>query len=77
MRAELLELYNDTWRQGEEPVLSAEGLTALLEWTLLTVSASEIVPVEFSYQAGELFGGHDIAVEVDAELQFCDIDLRG
>jgi hypothetical protein len=76
IRAELLELYNDTWR-GDEPVLSAAELTARLEWTLLTVSASDIVPVEFGYHAGELFGGHGVAVEVDAELRFSDIDLRG
>jgi hypothetical protein len=77
MRAELLELYNDTWRRGEESVLSAGELTARLEWTLLTLSGSEVVPVEFSYHAGELFGGHGVAVEVDAELRFTDIDLRG
>jgi len=68
MQAELLELYNDTWRQGDEPVLSAEELTAQLEWQLLVISASEIVPVEFSYGAGELFGCHGVAVEVDADL---------
>jgi hypothetical protein len=77
IRAELLELYNDTWRQSDETVLSAEELTTQLEWTLLTVSASDIVPVEFSYHAGELFGGHGVAVEVDDEFQFRDIDLRG
>jgi hypothetical protein len=77
MRAELLELYNDVWRQGDEPVLSAAELTARLEWTLLTVSASDIVPVEFSYHAGELFGGHGVAVDIDTKLRFRDIDLRG
>ena len=77
MRVELLELYNDTWRQEDEPVLSAAELTARLEWTLLTVSGSDLVPVEFGYHAGELFGGHGVAVEVGAELRFRDIDLRG
>lgn len=77
MRAELLELYNDVWRQGDEAVLSAGELTARLEWTLLTVSASEIVPVEFSYHVDELFGGHGVVVEVDAELPFRDVELRG
>ena len=57
--------------------MSAEGLTVLLEWTLLTVSAGKIVPVQFSYHAGELFGGHGVAVEVDAGLRFRGIDLRG
>jgi hypothetical protein len=76
IRVELLELYNDTWRQGE-PVLSAEELTARLDWQLLTVTASDVVPVEFSYGAGELFGYHGVTIEVDAELRFRDIDLRG
>jgi hypothetical protein len=77
MQAGLLELYNDTWRQGDEPELSAAELTARLEWQLLSVSASDIVPVEFSYDAGELFGYHGVTVEVDESLAFRDIDLRG
>lgn len=77
MQAELLELYNDTWRQADEPVLSAEELTARLDWQLLSVSASDVVPVEFSYGAGELFGYHGVTVEVGAGLRFRDIDLRG
>jgi hypothetical protein len=77
LRAELLSLYNDTWRQSDEPILSANELEAWLEWQLLTISASEIVPVEFSYDAGELFGYHGVTVEVDAELQFRNINLRG
>jgi hypothetical protein len=77
MRAKLLALYNDTWRQSDEPILTAEGLTARLDWTLLDISASDIVPVEFSYEAGELFGYHGVTVEVDADLRFRGIDLRG
>src|SRR5262245_64886908 len=77
LRAELLELYNDTWRQEGEPKLSAKGLADQLEWSLLTVSASEVVPVEFSYEAEDLFGGHGVTVEVDKELRFRDIELRG
>jgi hypothetical protein len=77
IRAALLELFNDTWRRSNEPILSAEELTARLDWQLLTISASDIVPVEFSYGAGELFGYHGVTVEVDAELRFHDIELRG
>jgi hypothetical protein len=77
IQAELLELYNGTWRQSEEPELTAGELTARLDWQLVVVNASEIVPVEFSYGAGELFGYHGVTVEVDANLQFRDIDLRG
>lgn len=77
MSAELLELYNDTWRQGDEPELSADVLAERLVWQSLTVSASDIVSVEFSYDAGELFGHHGITVEVDESLGFRDIELRG
>ena len=65
IRAELLELYNDTWRQGDEPALSADELTTRLEWQLLDVRASGFVPIEFSYGAGELFGYHGVTVSVD------------
>ena len=77
MQAELLELYNNTWRQEDEPELSAEELAGRLEWQLLDISSSDIVPVEFSYDAGELFGCHGVTVEVDESLAFRDIDLRG
>jgi hypothetical protein len=77
LRAELLELYNDTWRREGEPVLSAKGLADRLQWSLLVVSAGDVVPVEFGYEAGGLFGGHSVTVEVDEDLRFSDIDLRG
>ncbi len=77
VEGELLELYNDTWRQGNEPVLTADELTARLEWHLLAISSSDIVPVEFGYGAGDLFGYHSVTVEVDADLRYRDIDLRG
>ena len=77
MQARLLELYNNSWRQDGEPEMSSDALTAQLDWQLLTVSACNLVPVEYSYDAGELFGYHGVTIEVDAELQFRDIDLRG
>ena len=77
IQAELLELYNGTWRQADEPVLSARELTARLDWQLLSVIASDVVPVEFSYGAGELFGYHGVTVEMNRDLRFRDIELRG
>jgi hypothetical protein len=77
IQAELLELYNGTWRRGNDPELSGAELAARLEWAGLLVSASEVVPVEFFYRAGELFGSHEVVVEVDAGLRFRDIDLLG
>ena len=77
IRSELLELFNDVWRRNEEPALTGEDLTARMEWTLLSVSGIENVPVEFGYHAGDLFGGHGVVVVVDRELRFADVDLRG
>ena len=76
----LLELYNDGWRQEDEPVLSAEEFAAQLEWQLLRIKASDIVPVELWYDPGALyesFGGHVVSVEVGAGLQFRGAHLIG
>ena len=65
LRAELLELYNEDWRQAGEARLSAKALAGRLSWRHLLVSDDDVVAVEFGYDAGELFGGHEVAVEVD------------
>jgi hypothetical protein len=75
IREELLELYNDTWRQSDDRRLTATELMNRLEFSLIDIDT--VVPVTLSYEAGDLFGGHGVAVEVDDELQFQDIDLRG
>lgn len=77
VRDEVLELYNDSWRQPPTRNLVARQLIALLKWKLLVVSDSDEVPVEFTYGAGELFGQHGLAIEVDNELRYSDFDLRG
>ncbi len=77
VRAELLTLYNDVWRNEEEPVLSADELIGRLEWQLLKISGFESVPIELSYYAGDMFGGHDPTVQLDGALRFRSIDLRG
>jgi hypothetical protein len=46
---------------------------ARLEWQRLKVKGSDIVPVEFWYDAEWMFGGH--AVEVGAGLQYRDAYL--
>lgn len=77
MRAELLELFNDTWRQEPEPELTPAELTARLQWTFLKLSDSEIAPIVISYAAGELFGGHSVDVEIGSDFRFRDVDLVG
>jgi hypothetical protein len=75
--AELLELFNDDWRQGDEGVLARDEFIAALKLELLEISHIESAHIEFSYNAGELFGGHTVTVQVDGEGRFCDTDLRG
>jgi hypothetical protein len=77
LRAELLVLYNDTWRAQDAPPLTAEELAGRLQWGLLELSDSDPVPVRFVYQAGSLFGHRAVVVEVDTEGQYHDIDLWG
>lgn len=77
LQAELLELYNSEWREDEAPLLSAAEFSERLEWQLVCVSASDLVPVEFMYEAGELFGGHGVSIEVDSDLNYRDCDLPG
>ena len=73
----LLELYNECWRQDDLPVLGSAGFTAALEWQFLEVSASEIVPVDFGYDPGDLFGGHTVTVEVGPDLRYRGAHLIG
>jgi hypothetical protein len=74
IREKLLELYNDVWRQGE-PKLTEKRLMDRLGLSLIDIDT--VVPLTIWYEAGALFGGHSVAVEIDDELQFQDVDLRG
>ena len=76
LRAQLLKLYNDGWRQEDEPELSAEALANRLGWSMLAITASDL-PIELTYNPGDLFGGHTVVVEVDAQLRFRDAYLWG
>jgi hypothetical protein len=80
VKATLLELYNEGWRQDGDPMLSADEFAAQLEWQLLRLTANSAVPVEFWYDPGELyesFGGHVVSVEVGPGLQFRSAHLVG
>jgi hypothetical protein len=70
LRSYVLELYYDGWRQDDEPALSEDEFAARLEWQLLKVKGSDIVLVEFWYDAEWLFGGHAVVVEVGTGLQY-------
>jgi hypothetical protein len=77
IRATILDLYNDTWRQGDDDTLTEEELARQLEWVFLKISSSEVVPITFSYDAGDLFGRHCVDVDVNAQLRFRGIELVG
>jgi hypothetical protein len=78
IREELLGLYNDEgWRQDDDPQLTAGELEGRLEWQSLELSGSDVAPVRFGYDAGELFGGHPVFVELGADLKYRDLSLGG
>lgn len=76
IREELLELYNETWAV-ELPRLTAKQLAARLTLAFLKLWPDGPVPITLGYEAGDLFGGHSVDVEVDENLRFLDIDLVG
>lgn len=74
INTKILALYNETWRQ-DEIKLSAEVLCTRMRLSLVEFGA--VFPVTLWYQAGALFGGHDVAVLLDTDLKYEGIDLRG
>jgi hypothetical protein len=75
IHSHVLRLYNDNWRQDDLPVLNSAEFEARLELQFLQLSTSRVVPITYGYDPGELFGGHSVWVEVDAELRFCGAHL--
>ena len=74
---ELLELYNDTWRRADEPKLTANEFMSRLAFTFIQLRPDWDSAVVLSYDAGELFGGHSVDVELDSELHYLDVNLIG
>lgn len=73
IRSYLLDLYNEGWKQEDEPLLTEPRFSAHLEWRLLKLTANSSVPIEYVYDPGELYealGGHLISVRLDKERQF-------
>jgi hypothetical protein len=48
VRDEVLELYNEVWRQRPARKLTARDLISRLQWELLVESDNDVVPVEFT-----------------------------
>lgn len=74
IKDKLFDLY-ETWRQENEPKLTAEELQDQLE--LIFVRIDTVIPITLSYDLGDLFGGHSVDVEVDRQLQFAGVNLVG
>src|SRR5262249_43059950 len=72
--AELVEPFNDTWRQEDEAVETAESLAARI--ALESVHIDELGGVTVSYGDGDLFGGHTIQVHI-ADDGSIDASLAG
>jgi hypothetical protein len=65
-------LYNDTWRNAEEPI-SADEFMGRIE--LMRIGIQEDGSLLLSYDAGEQFGGHvlDAAFGPDRSLRDCQL----
>jgi hypothetical protein len=74
IQQELLELYNDVWRQ-RDPELTADELVSRLE--LVMVHIGTVVPVTLGYAVGDLFAGHRVDVEADENLRLLGTNLVG
>jgi hypothetical protein len=70
----LLDLY-ETWRQEGETELTAKELQDQLE--LIVVRIDTVIPITYSYDLGDVFGGHSVDVKVDKQLQVTGVNLVG
>lgn len=76
IKQELLELYNDVWVQ-DGVQLTASQLAKQLQFSFIKLQPDFCVPIILSYEAGDLFAGHCVDVEVDNQLQVIDVNLIG
>lgn len=68
-----LELYNDTWSQGDED-LDHDGFCARATPTSVDIDEDG---VQIYFDDGGLFLGHSIVMSFDEELQLAEIKLAG
>lgn len=71
---ELLELYNDTWRQDGNAELDLDGFGTRIRPTSVDVSEDG---VEIYFDDGGLFGQHSIVVLLNTDLDLVDVKLAG
>jgi hypothetical protein len=71
----LIDLYNDTWRDGAPMTARAIAVCLMLETIVL--SADPSVGPTLWYHAGTLFGGHSIETRLDVTLDLTSATLAG
>lgn len=76
VRDQLLELYHDAWADSGEQ-FTGQQLLDQLHFEYIRLSPGGLVAVTLSYNAGDLFGGHAVDVELGSDLQILDVNLVG
>jgi hypothetical protein len=69
-----LELYNDTWRQDDDPELDQDGFVARIAPTSVELDDDG---VRIYFGDGDLFAGHSLVVTLNPALEITDITLSG
>lgn len=70
---DLLETYNDAWADGQ--TLTLDGLASGLSPKSIVVREND--DFDFIFTAGDLFGGHDVAVIANLSSGPSSTDLQG
>lgn len=73
--AAMLPIYNDIWRNGNEPRLSDQSFLRTVQLTSITVFGDG--RFEFWYSDGDLFGGHAIQVRGSMSRGIVESGLSG
>jgi hypothetical protein len=78
---DLLRLYNDNWRNGEElELLDEDGFMRRISLSHISIGAADFGSdgcVSLDYSAGDLFAGHAIEVSLDNDLHYVRSGIYG
>jgi hypothetical protein len=79
---DLLRLYNDNWRNGEQlELLDKDGFMRRISLSGITIGAADFGSeggwVSLDYSDGDLFAGHSIGVHLDRDLQYVKSAIEG
>jgi hypothetical protein len=70
----MLEVYNDAWRDEDEPISEDEFLSRL---ELMRIGFEEDGSLLLSYDAGDMFGGHVVDAAFGPDRSFQGTGLIG